>query len=44
METTSNIIDKNWKALIKPSKLDILGVPSNTNRQQRDWLYLQTVK
>ena len=23
METTSNIIDKNWKALIKPNKLDI---------------------
>ena len=23
MQATSNIIDKNWKALIKPSKLDI---------------------
>ena len=23
MQTTSNVIDKNWKALIKPSKLDI---------------------
>ena len=23
METTSNILDKNWKALIKPNKLDI---------------------
>ena len=23
MQTTSNIIDKNWKALIKPNKLDI---------------------
>ena len=23
MESTSNVIDKNWKALIKPSKLDI---------------------
>ena len=23
METTNNIIDKNWKALIKPSRLDI---------------------
>ena len=23
MQTTSNIVDKNWKALIKPNKLDI---------------------
>ena len=23
MQTTSNVIDKNWKALIKPNKLDI---------------------
>ena len=23
METSNNIIDKNWKALIKPNKLDI---------------------
>ena len=23
MQTTTNVIDKNWKALIKPSKLDI---------------------
>ena len=23
MESTSNVIDKNWKALIKPNKLDI---------------------
>ncbi len=23
METSSNILDKNWKALIKPNKLDI---------------------
>ena len=23
MQTTTNILDKNWKALIKPSKLDI---------------------
>ena len=23
MQTTSNIIDKNWKALIKPNKLEI---------------------
>ena len=23
METTSNVIDKNWKALIKPNKLEI---------------------
>ena len=23
MQTTPNILDKNWKALIKPSKLDI---------------------
>ena len=23
MQTTANVIDKNWKALIKPNKLDI---------------------
>ena len=23
MQSTSNIIDKNWKALIKPNKLNI---------------------
>ena len=23
MQTSNNIVDKNWKALIKPSKLDI---------------------
>ena len=23
MQTTSNVIDKNWKALIKPNKLEI---------------------
>ena len=23
METSSNVIDKNWKALIKPNKLNI---------------------
>ena len=23
MQTTNNVIDKNWKALIKPSKLEI---------------------
>ena len=23
MQTTNNVIDKNWKALIKPNKLDI---------------------
>ena len=23
MQTTTNIIDKNWKALIKPNKLEI---------------------
>ena len=23
MQTTTNVIDKNWKALIKPNKLDI---------------------
>ena len=23
MQTTSNVIDKNWKSLIKPNKLDI---------------------
>jgi len=25
METTSNVIDKNWKALIKPNKLEIIS-------------------
>ena len=23
MQTSTNVIDKNWKALIKPNKLDI---------------------
>ena len=23
MQTSSNVLDKNWKSLIKPSKLDI---------------------
>ena len=26
MEASSNIIDKNWKALIKPNKLDITAM------------------
>ena len=26
MQATSNIIDKNWKALIKPNKLDITAM------------------
>ena len=25
MQTANNIIDKNWKALIKPNKLDIIS-------------------
>ena len=30
METTSNVIDKNWKALIKPNKLDITSNDDKT--------------
>ena len=30
MQTTSNVIDKNWKALIKPSKLDITSNEDKT--------------
>ena len=30
MQTTSNILDKNWKALIKPSKLDITSNEDKT--------------
>ena len=30
METSSNIIDKNWKALIKPNKLDITSNDDKT--------------
>ena len=30
MQTTSNIIDKNWKALIKPNKLDITSNDDKT--------------
>ena len=30
MEATSNIIDKNWKALIKPSKLEITSSEDKT--------------
>ncbi len=30
MQTTSNIIDKNWKALIKPNKLDITSNEDKT--------------
>ena len=30
METTTNVIDKNWKALIKPNKLDITSNEDKT--------------
>ena len=30
METTLNVIDKNWKALIKPNKLDITSNEDKT--------------
>ena len=30
MQATSNIIDKNWKALIKPNKLDITSNDDKT--------------
>ena len=30
MQTTSNIIDKNWKALIKPNKLEITSNEDKT--------------
>ena len=30
MQTTSNVIDKNWKALIKPNKLDITSNEEKT--------------
>ena len=30
MQTTSNIIDKNWKDLIKPNKLDITSNDDKT--------------
>ena len=30
METSSNIIDKNWKALIKPNKLNITSNDDKT--------------
>ena len=30
MQTTSNIIDKNWKALIKPNKLEITSNDDKT--------------
>ena len=30
METRSNVIDKNWKALIKPNKLDITSNEDKT--------------
>jgi len=31
MQTENNIIDKNWKALIKPNKLDIVSNEDKTN-------------
>ena len=30
MQTTANVIDKNWKALIKPNKLDITSNEDKT--------------
>ena len=30
MQTTSSIIDKNWKALIKPNKLEITSNEDKT--------------
>ena len=30
MQTTSNVLDKNWKALIKPNKLDITSNEDKT--------------
>ena len=30
MQTTSNVIDKNWKALIKPNKLEITSNEDKT--------------
>ena len=30
MQTTTNVIDKNWKALIKPNKLDITSNEDKT--------------
>ena len=30
MQTTSNVIDKNWKALIKPGKVDITSNDDKT--------------
>ena len=30
MQTTSDVIDKNWKALIKPNKLDITSNEDKT--------------
>ena len=30
MQTTTNVIDKNWKALIKPDKLDITSNEDKT--------------
>ena len=30
MQTTTNVIDKNWKALIKPNKLEITSNDDRT--------------
>ena len=30
MQTSTNVIDKNWKALIKPNKLDITSNDDKT--------------
>ncbi len=30
MQTTTNVIDKNWKALIKPNKLNITSNDDKT--------------
>ena len=35
METTSQVTDKNWKALIKPSKLDISSNEDSTNNLEK---------
>ena len=39
MQTTSNVIDKNWKALIKPNKLDIISNEDNLLKECLDNLF-----
>ena len=36
MQTTTNVIDKNWKALIKPNKLEITSCLLYTSPSPRD--------